>query len=682
MKKRAICVILISVLLLNALCSYGFALGISDFISDNSVNIDASNYTVLPAQAITPKTAAANKGLNSFPAYYSSKDLGYTSGVDNQESTDVCWAFTHNELIEVNLAKKYGEKYDLSEEAMKFETSNITNPLYGYMRNPNSSGNELMSTAYLARGGSVLEQDEPFTTNQERTVNPDQLERYGRLVSVPMYEFGINSQNTYNSTAVDSIKSLVMQYGAAGSSLFYDQSTIYQPDDRTNYYYDGIENAPNHAVTIVGWDDNYSASNFKQTPDGNGAFIVKNSWGLYHNNNTSDYVYVSYYDKHITNQIFATDYEMDESLYDNIYQYDPLGWSQSLALSSQDGVFCVTRFVADRPDETVSAVSTYIVMPGITAKVYINTSGDIDDPDSYKVIHEQYFDTAGYYVMPVTPTMLSGNEYYIAIELASDTDQVPFAIQSDVRRIIDNAVCMQNTCFLGTSLSELAPLEDVCDILNSQTVVENNKIYNPMLCIKAFTKSSGMQTYENIGAYTDVQDTRWYAQAVDYAVGAKLFAGVTETTFEPSTQMTRAMFVRVLANLTNVNLSLYEGSIFDDVQPTQWFAPAIQWAVQCGVVDGMTPDTFEPNLSVSRQQMCVMILRYAQYLGFDFQPADDDFVFDDDSSIQSYARDAIYTCYKYGIIDGMTETTFEPRSGATRAQVANLFKNFCQQYIY
>ena len=687
MKKRVISIMITTTLLINAFFSFGFTSDSNGYnaapVIKQNIGSDGStvSFVSLPAAAVSDNTYAL-KGESVFPDYYSSKDLGYTSGVDNQGSSDVCWAFTHNELLEINLAKKYGVKYDFSEQAMKFETSNITNSLYGYMRNPNSSGNELFSTAYLARAGSVMEQDEPFSINEQRSVDPDDLKRYGRLVSVPMFEFGVNSKNTYNSNAVNTIKSLVTEYGAVGTALFYDQSMAYQPVNKTNYYYDGIENSPNHAVTIIGWDDNYSASNFTHIPDGDGAFIVKNSWGLYHDNNTSDYVYVSYYDKHITNQIYATDYETENSLYDNIYQYDYMGWTQSLASTTNDSIFCVTRFVADRPDETVSAVATYITQPGITVKVHINTTGDFTDKNSYTTIHQQYFDTVGYYVMPVTPTKLSGNEYYIAIEMSSDSGQVQFAIQSDLRRIIDNSVCIPNTCYIGTSLSELATLESVCYILNSQTVIEDSKIYNPMLCVKVFTKSSGSSEYENIGNFTDVQSTRWYAQAVDYAVGANLFSGVTDTTFEPATEMTRAMFVQVLANLTNVDLSNYTSRNFQDVEPDRWFAKAVDWAVSCGIVNGMTPTTFEPHLSVSRQQMCVMILRYAQYLGFNFEQADNSFVFADDSNIQSYAREAIYTCYKYGIIDGMTETTFEPRSGSTRAQVANLFKNFCQKYIY
>lgn len=672
MKKRITSFIIIAALSLNLFLSAGFTAG---------TPVYGTGYTVLDLSVGAPVSKSTLKGESSFPEYYSSKDLGYTSGVDNQQSSDTCWAFTHNELIEINLAKKYGIKYDFSEQAMKFETSNITNPLYGYMRNPNGAGNEFFSTAYLARTGSVLERDEPFSLSEERTAKENSLARFGRLVSVPMYEFGVNYTNIYNSDAINTIKSLVMKYGAAGSSLFYDQGNTYQQPERINYYYNGIESTANHAVTIVGWDDNYSASNFKKTPAGNGAFIVKNSWGLYHNNNTSDYVYVSYYDKHITNQIFATEYEIENNLYDNIYQYDPLGMSRMLAVQQSSAVF-VTRFVADRADETVTAVSTYITQPDLSLKIMISTSGDFRNRDNYKTVYEGTFDTSGYYVLPITPTKLSGNEYYIAVELNSQYGYAPFAIQSNERRLIDNSICIPNTCYIGGSFSELATLEAVCDAFNNQTVLPSEKINNPMLCIKAFTSSSDSQNFYNIGAYTDVQDYRWYAKAVDYAVGAGLFAGVSSTEFEPSTQMTRAMFVKVLANLTNVDLSGYTGVSFDDIEKNRWYAAAVEWAAKNDIVNGMTENKFMPYENVTRQQMCVMLMRYAKYIGLAFEEATDGFVFADDNMIQDYARTAVYTCRKYGIINGMTDITFEPRSFAQRSQVANMFMNFCQKYIY
>lgn len=695
MKKRLLSFITVSALISNIFLSGSFTVKTTQFhavgISDSTITALENNESYIPRHTFVgaPEQSSKLKGTQVLPEYYSSADLGYTSGVDNQLTTDICWAFTHNELLEINLAKKYGIKYDFSEQTMKFETSNITSPSLGYMRYPNGSGNELFSTAYLARIGSTLESEEPFTLSEERTVSSDSLTRIGTLKEVPFYGFGINENNEFNANAVNTMKSLILEYGAVGSALFYYSSPLYESEDRTNYYYDReysnyyvTDHSPNHSVTVIGWDDNYSADNFVHKPQGDGAFIVKNSWGLYHGNSTTDCVYVSYYDRHITNEIFATDYETDSTLYDNIYQYDPLGWVQNLAASSSERTICVTRFVADSPDETVSAVSTYITEAGMAARVMINTSGDFKNEDSYQLVYERTFDSAGYYVMPITPVKLSSNEYYVAIEFFSNNEFTQFAIQSNVRRLVDNSVNLPGTCFIGTSFKSLDTIESVCDSINAQAQNTSDKIYNPMLCIKSFTKSGESDSLENISAFSDMENTRWYAKAVDYAVGAKLFSGVSSTTFEPQTQMTRAMFVKVLANLSNIDPNEYTEISFSDVEKGRWYTSAVDWAVKKGIVKGITENTFEPYESITRQQMCVMIIRYANSLGILFENASDGFIFEDDSEIQSYAREAVYTCRKYGIISGMTETTFDPKSGATRAQVAKLFMNFCQKYIF
>lgn len=239
-----------------------------------------------------------------------------------------------------------------------------------------------------------------------------------------------------------------------------------------------------------------------------------------------------------------------------------------------------------------------------------------------------------------------------------------------------------NTCYVGSSFSDLNTIENIAEIINSQASASSDKIRMPMVCVKAFTKSSDTNSLKNISSFTDVADTRWYAQAVDYAVGAGLFSGVSSSTFEPSTQMTRAMFVRVLANLTNIDVSSYSDIGFKDIEKNRWYTSAAYWAVTKGIVEGTAPNTFAPYENITRQQMCVMLMRYAQTLGMNFERTDVSFVFDDDNKIQNYARQAVYTCREYGIIDGMTDTTFDPRSSATRAQVANMFMNFSQKYVY
>lgn len=621
-----------------------------------------------------------------YPRRYSSVEKGYTGAMTDQKSTDICWTFVQNELLTANLAKKYGTKYDFSEQTMKFDTSNITNPLYGYMRYPNDAGSEYFSIAYLARGGSVLESDEPFSESDERSVDASALNRVGRLVSAPIAEYGPNTTNQLRSDAINKIKQLVTEYGAAGASLYYEQNAAfeyyYQNREKTNYYYHGAINAPNHAVTIVGWDDDYSKNNFASAPAYDGAFIVKNSWGAYHDSQTGDLVYVSYCDKYITSSVFATDYEMDNTLYDNIYQYDPLGWTHSVSIGAKS-VFGVSRFTADRSHETVTAVSTYITEPGMTVKIYVNAQDGVSDAASYRYVGSMTCEDTGYYVIPVDPVVISGNRYSVAVEYISTNSVTSLPLQAQARRLVDNSVNIPNTCYIGTSLDGLSSLEGWCDIINSAAANSDARIDSPMLCIKAFTKKSTDAGYSNISGFSDIESSRWYAGAVDYVKGAGVFSGVESDKFAPQDNMTRAMFVKVLANLVGADLNSYDGvTAFDDVNPNSWYATAVDWALDSGIVTGVSDSEFAPTTNVSRQQMCVMIIRFAESLNMHFKQTKEPQIFADDSLIQTYARQAVYICREYGIISGVSPTEFNPRGYATRAQVATLFMNFCQKYIY
>ena len=123
-----------------------------------------------------------------------------------------------------------------------------------------------------------------------------------------------------NFTDNNAIKEAILKYGAVATKMYY--STSYLKDD-LNYYYNGIIGC-NHAVCIVGWDDNYSKNNFKKTPQGNGAWIVKNSWG--NSSGHGGYFYVSYYDTKFAqigkNDASYTFILNDTVKHDKIYQYD------------------------------------------------------------------------------------------------------------------------------------------------------------------------------------------------------------------------------------------------------------------------------------------------------------------------------------------------------------------------
>lgn len=638
-------------------------------VADNTVNYGYIDHPV----SVDISTPSTMKGASAYPQYYNSYEHGLMSDAKDQSTTDTCWIFTHNELIETRLRKDGEGDYDFSEQTVKFETSYITDK-YGYLKYPNSGGNEYMSTAYLARMGLVLESEEPFSVSEDRTVNPDTLTRYGHLNSVSMINYGDNSELEYRAEAIDKIKKYVLEYGAVGTSIYYENSQNYMTDDRSNYYYNGTFITPNHAITIVGWDDNYPASNFRHTPKGNGAFIVKNSWGNTHNNDTSCYLYVSYYDKLVTSELYVTDYDISNDTYDNIYQYDYHGWTGSGSVRG-NSVITITNYTAKSAFESVTAVSTYVVSPDTTVEVLLCVNGgDITNEKNYISVCKKTFEEAGYYYIEFDPVKLEGLKYAVALRYTTTLETTQFPICANYPGLVNNAVNVPDTCYVATEFSNAYPIENI----------KSYKNVNAMLCMKSFTKSIP-DTTENIDSsdkFTDIKKDKWYTEAVSYAVTYGIFGGVTDTTFEPDTNMTRAMFVRTLANIQGVKLDDYKTTEFDDVELNRWYTGAVSWAAKNGIVLGVTDIEFKPYDTVTRQQMCVMLVRYCDYLGITLEETVDAVTFKDETKIQAYAKDAVYICQRAGIIKGVTADTFEPRSGATRAQVANMMMNFCKKYVY
>ena len=117
--------------------------------------------------------------------------------------------------------------------------------------------------------------------------------------------------------------------------------------------------------------------------------------------------------------------------------------------------------------------------------------------------------------------------------------------------------------------------------------------------------------------FTDVKPGKWYYTAVDYAVAEKLFNGTSATTFSPDEAMTRGMFVTVLGNKAKVDPDQYTESSFTDVKPGKWYAPYVEWAAQNGIVNGVGGGRFNPNQSVTREQMAVILYNYAKFTNCD-----------------------------------------------------------------
>ena len=173
--------------------------------------------------------------------------------------------------------------------------------------------------------------------------------------------------------------------------------------------------------------------------------------------------------------------------------------------------------------------------------------------------------------------------------------------------------------------------------------------------------------------FPDVKEDDWYFTAVKYVYENSLFQG-TDNGFEPESPMSRAMLVTVLHRLAEPDGNTEENP-FLDVPENQWYTEGIKWAAKNGVVSGVSENTFEPDAGITREQLALILYRYAIFRGY--EPEDADLTeFEDADKISDYALAAVQFAVAKGIIGGKTETTLAPKDGATRAEVATMLMRF------
>ena len=173
--------------------------------------------------------------------------------------------------------------------------------------------------------------------------------------------------------------------------------------------------------------------------------------------------------------------------------------------------------------------------------------------------------------------------------------------------------------------------------------------------------------------FPDVKEKDWYFTAVKYVYENGLFQG-TEEGFEPESSMSRAMLVTVLHRFAEPEDKVY-GNAFLDVPEGQWYSEGIKWAAENGIVSGVSENTFDPDAGITREQLALILYRYALFCGY--ETTDTDLAkFEDADEISDYALEAVRYAVAKGIIGGKTEKTIAPKDGATRAEVATMLMRF------
>lgn len=168
--------------------------------------------------------------------------------------------------------------------------------------------------------------------------------------------------------------------------------------------------------------------------------------------------------------------------------------------------------------------------------------------------------------------------------------------------------------------------------------------------------------------FTDVKVNAWYYAAVDQMYQEGLMGGTTQTTFSPSTPASRAMLVTILYRLEG-EPTITDPTSFPDVK-AKWSAPAIAWAAEHEIVLGYADGNFGPNDEITREQVAVILFRYAQYKGWDTTARGDLSQYSDSGKVHKYAREAMEWAVGTGLTGGRTQDWLAPRETTTRAELA------------
>lgn len=329
-------------------------------------------------------SAAAQEDV---PESFDGRQYDYLTAVKNQGGSGSCWVFSTVSCMETSFIKQgYGtaENTDFSESHLTWfsyrrDDRDPSDSVYGdgrHAANPyRVGGNWTLAAATAMSGvGMQLEENAPWTLSWDgdELLSGMTLSEQDRYVSHARMVSAIQVANSGNR---DALKKIVMQYGSAGVS-YYDDTGIdgvvdYGFNKQNNCYYQtGKTGVTNHMVTVVGWDDNFPRGSFNDynQPDGDGAWLVKGSWGSKYGD--GGYYWISYEEPTLSS---FTAYEAAPAdTFEHIYQYDGTYTTKYFTLTNVPTASIANTFTAQR-DELLTHVAYFNQNVGatVTAEVYV-----------------------------------------------------------------------------------------------------------------------------------------------------------------------------------------------------------------------------------------------------------------------------------------------------------------------
>ena len=423
---------------------------VNDFYKADSINIliGNGNYSMYRYNSTD---------ISQLPENYSSLENGFVTSVKDQQSGGNCWAFAGIAVLESCILKASGDNLNLSEENMKNLMSLYSD--YGWGMDTNQGGYPSMIMGYLLSWlGPVLEEEDLH--DDYSTLSPvlDSIVHVQNVKYIKRFSYTDNNE----------IKEAIMKYGAVGTGIYFDYAYY---NEKTHSYYSSITTLTNHAVTIVGWDDNYSRKNFINRPKANGAFLVKNSW----NTDWGDegYFYVSYYDTSFAaigdSEASYTFILNDTVKFDKNYQYDIVGKTDYLLTGS--GRVWYQNIFESTDNEYLAAVSTYFEKNCLwDLSIYVN--------DVLELVKNGTGE-CGYYTIDLDNyvALQPGDIFKVIFKITADEASFPIS-----EKITSNKMLYKpGVSFFSTDGKKWTDLFDYVSVYSSHTYTSQ------VACIKAFT---------------------------------------------------------------------------------------------------------------------------------------------------------------------------------------------------
>lgn len=376
----------------------------------------------LTGAPVTLSGAAASGGPRraegQLPASYDARTAGVVTSVKNQGETGACWAFSTLTALESDaiagglddLTADYSEAH-LAWFANRTAVTDPADGTYGdeyTMDDPYMiGGNWLVAASELSRwGGIAKESSFPYAPyNPSAMGNYAQEDRYTT-------DSGVVIRSAEQLTDASAVKQWILRHGAVTATVYMDDANY---EYRSAYYYNGTE-SPNHQITLVGWDDGYSAANFKPgcQPAVNGAWLVKDSWGTYYH--TRGYFWISYADASLRNLVGFTAQSTERYQYN--YTYNGGGWNAGLTPTSNSKVANVFQ---TKSKELLQAVAFYTLVPAqtVTISVYrLYSSYSSPVRGAPLLTQTETLTNAGYHTVDLTApiALAAGTNFSIVLE--------------------------------------------------------------------------------------------------------------------------------------------------------------------------------------------------------------------------------------------------------------------------